>query len=148
MAYVVISSVERVVEYLDLPQEPPAIIESSRPPAYWPSSSSSNENSLISVENLVIKYAPELPPVLHDVSFTLKAKERIGLLGRTGSGKSTLAMSVLRFVRCCVGLSNDWYCLLICVNRLILPAVVLSLMASTYRKLDYMIFDRELYVFP
>jgi ABC-type multidrug transport system fused ATPase/permease subunit len=92
------SSVERVVEYLDLPQEPPATIESSRPPAYWPSSST--KDGLIVVEDLVIKYAPELPPVLHNVSFTINAKERIGLLGRTGSGKSTLAMSILRFVSC------------------------------------------------
>ncbi len=90
------SSVERVVEYLELPQEPPAIIESHRPPAYWPSSS--ENNSLIAVENLVVKYSPELPAVLQDISFTLKAGERIGLLGRTGSGKSTLAMSILRFV--------------------------------------------------
>ncbi|KAJ8489168.1 hypothetical protein ONZ45_g13681 [Pleurotus djamor] len=90
------SSVERVVEYLELPQEPPAIIESQRPPAYWPSSTT--KDPLIHVENLVIKYAPDLPPVLHDVSFSLQSKERIGLLGRTGSGKSTLAMSLLRFV--------------------------------------------------
>uniref|UniRef100_A0A0W0EW54 Putative multidrug resistance-associated ABC transporter n=1 Tax=Moniliophthora roreri TaxID=221103 RepID=A0A0W0EW54_MONRR len=91
-----LNSVERVVEYLDLPQEPPAIIENSRPPAYWPSST--NNNELIRVENLEVKYAPELPAVLQDVSFTLKAGERVGLLGRTGSGKSTLAMSILRFV--------------------------------------------------
>jgi ABC-type multidrug transport system fused ATPase/permease subunit len=77
------SSVERVVEYLDLPQEPPAIIESNRPPAYWPSNS--DNNALIAVEDLVVKYAPELPPVLHGVSFTLKAGERVGLLGRTGT---------------------------------------------------------------
>lgn len=91
-----ISSVERVVEYLDLPQEPPAVIETDRPPAYWPSSTSANP--LVSIEDLVIKYAPELPPVLKGVSFQLNARERIGLLGRTGSGKSTLAMSILRFV--------------------------------------------------
>lgn len=90
-----LNSVERVVEYLELPREPPVVIESSRPPAYWPSSESEN---LIVVENLVVKYAPELPPVLHNVSFALKARERVGLLGRTGSGKSTLAMSILRFV--------------------------------------------------
>ncbi|KAI0003794.1 ABC transporter type 1, transmembrane domain-containing protein [Russula compacta] len=84
-----LNSVERVVEYLELPQEPPVILESSRPPAYWPSSESDN---LIVVEDLVIKYAPELPPVLHNVSFTLKGSERVG------SGKSTLAMSILRFV--------------------------------------------------
>lgn len=87
------------MEYLDLPQEPPAIIESNRPPAYWPSSA--NNESLIAVEDLVINYAPGLPAVIRGVSFQLKAKERIGLLGRTGSGKSTLAMSIMRFVRIC-----------------------------------------------
>jgi ABC-type multidrug transport system fused ATPase/permease subunit len=75
------SSVERVVEYLELPQEPPTEME-SRPPAYWPSSESEN---LIVVEDLVVRYAPELPPVLHNVSFTLKGRERVGLLGRTGA---------------------------------------------------------------
>jgi ABC-type multidrug transport system fused ATPase/permease subunit len=94
--------VERIVEYLNLPQEPAPIIESSRPPAYWPSSST--KDSLIRVEDLVVKYAPELPAVLHGVSFSLRARERVGLLGRTGSGKSTLAMSILRFV----GDSHGW----------------------------------------
>jgi ABC-type multidrug transport system fused ATPase/permease subunit len=67
---------------LDLPQEPPTIIESNRVPAYWPSSS--NNSSLIVVENLEIKYAPDLPAVLQNISFSLKAGERVGLLGRTG----------------------------------------------------------------
>ncbi|KAI0372366.1 multidrug resistance-associated ABC transporter [Pilatotrama ljubarskyi] len=93
-----LNSVERVVEYLDLPQEPPTIIESNRPPAYWPSSTSQNKDHLLVVEDLVIRYAPELPAVIHGISFSLKARERVGLLGRTGSGKSTLAMSLLRFV--------------------------------------------------
>ncbi|KAF7299119.1 ABC bile acid [Mycena indigotica] len=90
-----LNSVERVVEYLQLPQEPPAVIESNRPPAYWPSSST---EQLVQVENLAVKYSPELPSVLHDVTFTLRAGERVGLIGRTGSGKSTLAMSLLRFI--------------------------------------------------
>lgn len=93
---IIVSSVERVVEYLQLPQEPPHIIESNRPPAYWPSSS--DNNALVSVEDVSIKYAPELPSVVQGVTFQLRAKERVGLLGRTGSGKSTLAMSLLRFV--------------------------------------------------
>ncbi|TCD65581.1 hypothetical protein EIP91_002465 [Steccherinum ochraceum] len=93
-----LNSVERVVEYLDLPQAPPTIIESSRPPAYWPSSTGPNSDSLISVEDLNIKYSPELPSILRGISFKLKARERVGLVGRTGSGKSTLTMSLLRFV--------------------------------------------------
>jgi len=91
-----LNSVERVVEFLDVPQEPPALIESKRVPAYWPSSSDSD--SLVVVEDLEVKYAPELPSVLHGISFALKARERVGILGRTGCGKSTLAMSLLRFV--------------------------------------------------
>jgi hypothetical protein len=34
---------------------------------------------------------------LQGISFTLKAGEWVGLIGRTGSGKSTLVMSILRF---------------------------------------------------
>ncbi|KAG1719123.1 P-loop containing nucleoside triphosphate hydrolase protein [Suillus lakei] len=82
--------------YLDLPQEPSAIIDSSRPPAYWPSGST--KEGLLTVKDLVTECAPGLPPVLHNVSFTLNAKEKIVLLGRTGNGKSILAMSILRFV--------------------------------------------------
>lgn len=72
------------------------MIDANRPPAYWPSSS--NKGNMLVVENLVVKYSPELPAVLHGISFALQGKERVGLLGRTGSGKSTLAMSLLRFV--------------------------------------------------
>ncbi|KAL5520973.1 hypothetical protein ACEPAG_8895 [Sanghuangporus baumii] len=92
-----LNSVERVVEYFNLPQEPPGVIENSRPPAHWPSSSGPNEDKLVEVKELVMRYASDLPSVLDQVSFTLRARERVGLLGRTGSGKSTLAMSLLRF---------------------------------------------------
>ena len=53
---------------------------------------------MVVVEDLEVRYSPDLPAVLQNVSFKLKARERVGLLGRTGSGKSTLAMSILRFV--------------------------------------------------
>lgn len=69
------NSVERVMEYLDVPQEAPAIIESSRPPAYWPSSSGE-----LVVDGLVVQYAPQLPPALKGASFTVKPAEKIGVV--------------------------------------------------------------------
>ncbi|PFH52248.1 hypothetical protein AMATHDRAFT_2254 [Amanita thiersii Skay4041] len=87
------NSVERVIEYLDVVQEAPAIIEKNRPPAYWPSSSGGLE-----VEDLTIHYAPHLPPALRGISFSVKPSEKIGVVGRTGSGKSTLALSLLRMI--------------------------------------------------
>ncbi|CAO3665762.1 unnamed protein product [Umbelopsis ramanniana] len=87
-----LNSVERVQEYLELEQEPPTIITNSRPSAAWPT------EGCVSVNNLHIRYAPDLETVLRGVSFETKPKEKIGVVGRTGSGKSTLAMSLFRFV--------------------------------------------------
>jgi hypothetical protein len=40
------------VEYLELPQEPSLLIESHRPPAYWPSNT--DNESLVVVNDLVV----------------------------------------------------------------------------------------------
>jgi len=69
------NSIERVVEYFDAPQEAPAIVEASRPPAFWPST-----NGELHVEKLVVQYAPHLPPVLRNISFSVNKSEKIGVV--------------------------------------------------------------------
>ena len=69
------NSVERIDEYLQAPQEASLIVEGKRPPAYWPTSSGE-----LRVENLVIRYAPDLPPVLKGISFRVKPGEKIGVV--------------------------------------------------------------------
>ncbi|KAF8761483.1 ABC transporter transmembrane region [Rhizoctonia solani] len=87
------NSVERIGEYLILPQEAPAIIANARPPAHWPSRTGG-----ITVDHLVMRYADGLPDVLRDLTFEVKPREKVGVVGRTGSGKSSLALSLLRAV--------------------------------------------------
>lgn len=41
---------------------------------------------------------PELPNVLHGISFSVAPRQKIGIVGATGCGKSTLALSFFRFV--------------------------------------------------
>ncbi|KAG2156756.1 multidrug resistance-associated ABC transporter [Suillus bovinus] len=89
-------ALERIKEYSELKREPPEYIE-PRPPASWP------DKGAIKCENLIIRYAPELPEVLHNLNFEVHPGEKVGILGRTGSGKSTLALSFFRFVEATEG---------------------------------------------
>ncbi|KZV67808.1 P-loop containing nucleoside triphosphate hydrolase protein [Peniophora sp. CONT] len=85
------NSLERIYAYLSLEQEPQPSQESV-PPASWPTSGE------LRVKNLSARYSPEGPRVLHDLSFTVRSGERVGIVGRTGSGKSSLTLSLLRCI--------------------------------------------------
>ena len=74
------NSIERIQQYLVIEHEPEPT-KDGVPPAYWPASGS------LSVEKLSARYSETGPKVLHDVSFQVKAGERVGIVGRTGSGK-------------------------------------------------------------
>ncbi|KAK4125586.1 P-loop containing nucleoside triphosphate hydrolase protein [Parathielavia appendiculata] len=80
-------SVERVIELLGLDQEPRGTVS---PPASWP-----HYGDDIVFDNVTLCYAPNLDPVLTNVSFIIPGGANVAVTGRTGSGKSTLALSLL-----------------------------------------------------
>ncbi|GLJ30778.1 hypothetical protein SUGI_0610560 [Cryptomeria japonica] len=85
-------SVERIKQYMNLPSEAAAIIESNRPPMSWPN------QGRIELDNLKIRYRPNFPLVLKGISCTFEAGKRVGVVGRTGSGKTTLISALFRLV--------------------------------------------------
>ncbi|CAI9089677.1 OLC1v1024296C2 [Oldenlandia corymbosa var. corymbosa] len=87
-----LNAVERVGTYIELPSEAPPIIEGNRPPPGWPSEGS------IKFEEVVLRYRPELPPVLHGISFKIPPSDKVGIVGRTGAGKSSMINALFRLV--------------------------------------------------
>ena len=71
------NSVERVVHYAtQVEQEAAHEVESSPAPSDWPS------QGKIVMKDVVMKYRPELPPVLKGLSMSISPGEKIGIVGR------------------------------------------------------------------
>ncbi|KAF3764503.1 hypothetical protein M406DRAFT_81350 [Cryphonectria parasitica EP155] len=83
------NAAERIVEFTELEHE---TLEGTTPPAAWPT------EGIIEVNDLVVGYAPDLPPVLKGLTFSVNRNERIGVVGRTGAGKSSLTLALFRFL--------------------------------------------------
>ncbi|XP_078521976.1 ATP-binding cassette sub-family C member 5 isoform X2 [Lissotriton helveticus] len=87
------TSVERISHYIKtLALEAPARTKNKPLPVDWP------QEGEVVFENAEMRYRENLPLVLKKVSFTIKPKEKIGIVGRTGSGKSSLGMALFRLV--------------------------------------------------
>ncbi|KAL9127605.1 MAG: hypothetical protein Q9217_003563 [Psora testacea] len=84
------NAVERVSEYSKIP------IEKQNgqidPSAAWPTT------GRLEVNDLVVGYASDLPPVLKGLSFRVEKNTRFGVVGRTGAGKSSLTLALFRFL--------------------------------------------------
>jgi len=83
------NATERVLEYSNIEIEDQTGMEA---PASWPT------EGKVEVEDLVVGYAPDLPPVLNGLSFTMEKNQRVGVVGRSGAGKSSLTLALFRFL--------------------------------------------------
>lgn len=75
-----------------LESEGPSVIKGRRPPEEWP------QNGAIRFVNVKMGYRLNLPLALDGISFEIKPREKIGIVGRTGSGKSSLGSCLFRMV--------------------------------------------------
>jgi ATP-binding cassette subfamily C (CFTR/MRP) protein 1 len=62
-----------------------------KPPLNWPSGQ-------IEFKNYSTRYREGLDLVLKGLSFSIKAKEKVGIVGRTGAGKSSLTLALFRLI--------------------------------------------------
>ncbi|CAD6636775.1 AMH_1a_G0038970.mRNA.1.CDS.1 [Saccharomyces cerevisiae] len=85
------SSVERIKEYTDIPSESNGYIS---PPANWP------QTGDVELKNLSLRYSPHSSKALDNVSFKVKAGTKVGIVGRTGAGKSSIIAAIYRL--------SDW----------------------------------------
>lgn len=87
-----IVSIERILEYIDLPAEAPLHIEGKEPKESWP------DKGEIVFEDYSTRYRDDLDLVLKGVSITIKPGTKVGVCGRTGAGKSTLTLALYRVI--------------------------------------------------
>jgi ABC-type multidrug transport system fused ATPase/permease subunit len=90
-----LGSVERIHSYLrSIPRESREGVPLSKS---WP------QQGDVELKNLCLKYGPDMPLALDNVSFKLQPASKIGVVGRTGSGKSTLLVALFRLINPCHG---------------------------------------------
>jgi len=90
MVRMYLAALERLLGYRNLPQESERHKPGDPSVTVWP------KNGELEFQNVRLRYQPQLPLALDNVSFKLPGGARAGVIGRTGSGKSTLVACLFR----------------------------------------------------
>ncbi|KAL6424747.1 hypothetical protein ACFW04_010010 [Cataglyphis niger] len=83
------TAVERILQYTNLPAESAAISDNPPPPT-WPS------KGQLMFKDVSMKYDKNDPFVLKNLNFSIEPGWKIGVVGRTGAGKSSLISALFR----------------------------------------------------
>ena len=99
----ILVSLERCDNYTKIAQEKYPVLNSDKNLKLYPSSYNNKINTFISqgkisFNNYSVKYRPNTPLVLKNLTFEINPQEKIGVVGRTGSGKSTLCLCLFRIL--------------------------------------------------
>lgn len=86
------TSLERLLEYGELPQENSSEDDDDPDVEEWP------VNGDLAFNDVYLKYGEGMPFVLKGVSFEIPAGSLVGICGRTGSGKSSCISALFRLV--------------------------------------------------
>lgn len=85
-------AVERACEYIEEIEEEKQADTRIALPYMWPA------QGVIDFRQVFLRYRPDLPYVLRNVTFETRPAEKIGVVGRTGSGKSSLFTALFRML--------------------------------------------------
>ncbi|KAI1307616.1 ATP-binding cassette sub-family C member 4 [Halotydeus destructor] len=85
-------SVERIVEYQELESEASLTTKTNALKPSWP------EKGLVNFKNVYLTYPGTDKTVLKNLTFSVEAGLKVGVVGRTGAGKSSLISVLFRLV--------------------------------------------------
>lgn len=84
------TSVERIMEYINLEPEEVKAPDSYKTIEKWPT------NGMIEFKNVNLKYTGKGDRILKSLNFRVNAGESVAICGRTGAGKSSIVTALFR----------------------------------------------------